>query len=86
MNLTVVAPPALPATIRDQADHEAARIARFVARHPQYNRLPPDVLLQYADTYRDDADHALEQEFRDNGVLCGCRADYHRRSAYEGIE
>lgn len=62
--------------IRSLADWEADRIARFVARRPEYARLPADVLLQYAETYRDDTDHALEQEYRDNGVLRGCRIDH----------
>lgn len=78
MNHRAVVIPATPPrypTIRGLADREATRIDRFLARHPQYRRLPPDVLLQYAETYRDDSDHALEQEFRDNGVLAGCRAD-----------
>lgn len=61
--------------IHHLTDWQAGQIARFVDRHPQYARLPADVLLQYAETYRDDTDHALEQEFRDNGVLRGCRAD-----------
>lgn len=70
-----------PRSIRNLADYQAVRIARFVARHPEYERLPADVLLQYADTYRDDEAHTLEQEFRDNGILTGCRADYARPQA-----
>jgi hypothetical protein len=73
-------PPAIyaPGTIRRGADRERAVVAAFVAKYPQYARLAPDVLAQYAATYRDDRDHALEQEFRDNGVLQGARVDYSR--------
>lgn len=67
-----------PGTIRTAADRQRAALERFVAKYPQYAKLPPDVLVQYAATYRDDKDHALEQEFRDNGVLAGCRVDYSR--------
>jgi hypothetical protein len=59
-------------SIRSLADREAVRLARFLDKHPEYARLSPDVLLQYAETYRDDRDHALEQ---------GCRADYGTRRA-----
>jgi hypothetical protein len=76
MHLAVVPDAPSPSCpIRSTTDHQADRISRFVARYPQYARLPADVLLQYVDTYRDESDHALEQEFRDNGVLAGCRAD-----------
>ena len=86
MNLQMVdfplppTPPAIyaPGTIRTAADRQRAALERFVARHPEYARLAPDVLVQYAATYRDDKDHALEQEFRDNGVLHGARVDYSR--------
>jgi hypothetical protein len=73
-------PPALyaPGFIRRGADRQRAVIDAFVAKYPQYSKLPPDVLVQYAATYRDDKDHALEQEFRDNGVLHGARVDYSR--------
>ncbi len=65
-----------PGVIRTDTDYERNRMARFVANHPEYAKLPPSVLLQYATTYRDDKDHALEQEFRDNGILQGARADF----------
>lgn len=73
-------PPAIyaPGTIRTAADRERATMERFVARYPEYAKLPPDTLVQYAATYRDDKDHALEQEYRDNGVLQGARVDYSR--------
>lgn len=74
---------AVSSPIHNLTDWQASRISAFVARYPEYRRLPPDVLLQYADTYRDDADHALEQEYRDNGVLLGCRADYKRADGVE---
>jgi hypothetical protein len=73
---TAVALPVAP--IRTTTDRQSSRIAAFVERYPQYARLPADVLLQYAETYRDDEDHTLEQELRDNGVIAGCRIDYKR--------
>jgi hypothetical protein len=74
-------PPAMyaPGTIRRGADRQRSVVDAFVAKYPQYARLAPDVLAQYAATYRDDKDHALEQEFRDNGVLTGARVDHGRR-------
>lgn len=77
------APQRTTAPIRSLADWQADRVERFVARRPEYARLPVDVLLQYAETYRDDSDHTLEQEYRDNGVLRGCRID-HSHAARRG--
>lgn len=65
-----------PGPLRRAADAARNAVDRFVAKYPEYGRLAPDVLQQYAATYRDDKDHALEQDFRDNMVLSGCRADY----------
>ena len=76
-------PAPLPSPIRTHADRTADRIARFTARYPQYARLAPDVILQYAETYRDDTDHALEQDLRDNGVLPACSVDYSRFRALD---
>ena len=89
MNLQMVdfplpsTPPAFyaPGTIRTVFDRERVALERFVAKYPEYAKLPPSVLAQYAATYRDDKDHALEQEFRDNGVLHGARVDYERPAA-----
>ncbi len=67
-----------PGPLRRAADAARNAVDAFVAKHPEYSRLSPDVLLQYAATYRDDKDHALEQEYRDNCVLAGCRIDYRR--------
>lgn len=76
--LPAIPPVYAPGAIRSIADRQRAAIESFVTKYPEYARLAPDVLLQYADTYRDDKDHALEQEFRDNGVLTGARIDYSR--------
>ncbi len=65
-----------PGAFRLTTDRERNALDRFVNRYPEYSKLPPSVLAQYAVTYRDDRDHALEQEFRDNGVLDGARADF----------
>lgn len=80
----VIAPSPKHPTIRDLTDREANKLTRFMARHPQYSKLPMDVLIQYADTYRDDADHAMEQELRDQGVLRGCLADLWPVAEMEG--
>lgn len=72
-----------PGPLRRAADAARNAVDAFVAKHPEYSRLSPDVLLQYAATYRDDKDHALEQELRDNCVIEGCRIDYKRPSAIE---
>ena len=80
MELAIV-PPAVtysPGEIRRHTDSQLAVIEVFLLRHPEYAKLPPDVLLQYAETYRDMKDHTLEQEFRDNGVIAGARGDYTR--------
>jgi hypothetical protein len=67
-----------PGIFRRQSDQQLAEVSSFLARHPEYQKLPVDALAQYAATYRDDRDHAMEQDFRDESVLCGCRADYAR--------
>jgi hypothetical protein len=83
-NLPITAPshsqPAIyaPGALRRSTDRQRASLESFVAKYPEYARLAPDVILQYAATYRDDKDHALEQELRDNGVLSGARVDYSR--------
>jgi hypothetical protein len=72
-----------PGPLRRAEDSARNVVDAFLGKHPEYARLSPDVLLQYAATYRDDKDHALEQDFRDNCVVTGCRIDYKRPSAIE---
>ncbi|MBF6571700.1 MAG: hypothetical protein IVW54_22905 [Candidatus Binataceae bacterium] len=48
--------------LRETTDTERSRAEALCERHPEFARLGHDQLLQVADTYLDEADHALRSE------------------------
>jgi hypothetical protein len=60
-------------------------VARILSAFPELRRLPDAVLEQYADTYLDEADHRMEEQLRAEGVLAGCRADWHAPQDEDGV-
>lgn len=62
-----------PGIIRSSTDREAALVDAFYRRHPEYEVLPRDEVLQVAATYLDEDDHALRAALADEGVPVGGR-------------
>lgn len=60
-------------------------VARLLSAFPELARLPDVVLEQYADTYRDEEDHRMEETLRNEGVLAGCRADWDAPHDPDGV-
>ena len=60
-----------PGVIRSSTDREAALVEAFYRRHPEYELLPRDAVLQVAATYLDEDDHALRAALADEGVPVG---------------
>lgn len=60
-----------PGVIRTQSDRERAAIAAFLHRHPEYEVLPREIVLQIGTTYLDEDDHAEREMLAGEGVPVG---------------
>jgi hypothetical protein len=67
--------PYAPGRLRTASDHEAAVVAGFKSRFPEFERLGHDELLQIAATYLSDDDHLTRAKLRGEGVPAGWRRD-----------
>lgn len=62
-------------SIRSVTDAERERAAAFCARHPEFEKLGHDALMQVAGTYRDLDDHAVIDGLRGTGAECWHRVE-----------